>query len=533
MADDDDDPRRTLALARYQIISAYLALEPKRGQKGPLLEQLASRTWPGPGGSALQPAAETIRGWVRRYRTGGLESLEDQPRTSSGVQVLAPEEIELCAQLKREVPERSLDRIIKILEDTRRIEHGRIRRSTLHRALAPLGLTTRQLKKPDLADLDRWEADFPGDLYQSDMRSGPWLPDPARPGKLRQAWLYAFLDDHSRLLLHGRFSFRENLPALELVFRRCIQKWGLCRRVYYDNGQVYRSHHMKHICATLGIAPPTFTKPYRPEGHGKIEALNRLIKSAFVAEVRASHIRTLDELNEAFLAWTDLEYNRRPHAEIGEPPLERWKRGAAHLRYAEDDKLRQAFLWREHRSPDKAGLFSLCGQRYQTLLGRKRVEVRFDPEALELVEIWHQGRFVERIGPFVVHTHRRPRPEPDEPAARPAQARPPTVDWLAHLVDKRQRLEFLEPSPRQLAEQAAQGRAQADQAVAELLAQRLDPAIFDESDVRAWLDRFGPFDAARAAAVLDRLFAQGARPDHHIHFFLEAIQKDAHGGTTP
>ena len=44
MADDHDDPRRALALARYQIISAYLALEPARGQKRPLLEQLADST---------------------------------------------------------------------------------------------------------------------------------------------------------------------------------------------------------------------------------------------------------------------------------------------------------------------------------------------------------------------------------------------------------------------------------------------------------------------------------------------------------
>jgi transposase len=253
MADDDDDPRRALALARYQVISAFLALEPARGQKRPLLEQLASRAWPGPEGAQLKPAAETIRSWIRRYRNGGFDALCDTPRKSTGVQVLRPDEIELCAQLKREVPERSLDRIISIIEETGRVERGRVRRSTLHRALAPLGLTARELKKPDLADLDRWEADFSGDLYQSDMRSGPWLPDPDRPGKTRRAWLYAFIDDHSRLLLHGRFSFQEDLPTLELVFRRCIQKWGLPRRVYYDNGQVYRSHHMKQICATLGI----------------------------------------------------------------------------------------------------------------------------------------------------------------------------------------------------------------------------------------------------------------------------------------
>ncbi len=531
MDDDnhDDDPRRALALARYQIISAFLALEPGRGQRRPLLEQLASRTWPGPAGELLQPAAETIRTWLRRYRSGGLEGLEDKLRPRRGVQVLKPDEIELCAQLKRDVPERSLDRIINILEETGRIERGRVRRSTLHRALLALGLSALKLHKPDVEDLDRWEADFPGDLYQSDMLAGPWLPDPARPGKLRRAWLYAFLDDHSRVLLHGRFSFKGDLPALELVFRRCLQKWGLCRRCYYDNGQVYRSHHMKHICATLGIAPPTFTKSGRPQGHGKIEALNRLIKRAFIAEVRSSSIRTIDELNEAFLAWMDLQYNRRIHDEIGEAPVDRWKRAAARVKYADDDKLRQAFLWREFRSPDKTGIFSLLGQRYQTTLGRRRIEVRFDPEDLDVIEIFLERRFVERVRPFVVHTHRRPKPTLPEPTARPTEAKPPTVDWLGHLIDQRRKLQFLEPSPRQLAQDAVQRRQDANQAVLDLLAHRLDAAVLDEPAVRAFLERFGPFDADRAAAILDRLFAHGTRADQHIQFFLDAIRQDAHG----
>jgi hypothetical protein len=63
-------------------------------------------------------------------------------------------------------------------------------------------------------------------------------------------------------------------------------------------------------------------------GHGKVEALNRFIRSAFLAELAgASSIQTLDALNEAFTAWADYEYNRRPHSEIGETPLQRWQKG--------------------------------------------------------------------------------------------------------------------------------------------------------------------------------------------------------------
>ena len=305
----DDDPGLNLALCRYQVISAYLALEPPRGQRGPLRDELATRTWTGASGESLTVSAETIRVWVRRYRKGGLDGLRDKPRPRRGSRALTEEQIELACRLKEEVPERSLDRLITIMEGLGLVEPSVVRRSTLHRALQARGLSARRARVPDTHDLDRFEADHANDLWQSDMLCGPWLPDPERPGKVRRAWLYGFLDDHSRQLLHGRFSFKGDLPALELVFRRALQKYGRPRRVYYDNGQTYRSRHMKQIVATLGMHRIVFTEIGRPEGHGKIEALNRLIRAAFLAELRASNITTLDQLNEAFIAWADLEYS--------------------------------------------------------------------------------------------------------------------------------------------------------------------------------------------------------------------------------
>ncbi|MEN8182809.1 MAG: helix-turn-helix domain-containing protein [Myxococcota bacterium] len=268
---DDEGRRREQALARYKVISAYVALEPPRGSRGPLRDKLAAKTWFDADGEPMSPAAETIRVWVRRYREGGLEALMDKPRHKPGVRVLTPYIIELACELKRDVPERSLDRLIRILEETHLVQPGLVRRSTLHRVLQAAGLSGRPAAIPDDEDLDRFEADAPNDLWQSDLLKGPWLPDPNRPGHTRRAHLYAYLDDHSRLLLHGRFSFKEKLPALELVFRRSLQKWGKCRRCYYDNGAVYRSRHMEQIVAELGINGIAFTKAYRPMGHGKIE----------------------------------------------------------------------------------------------------------------------------------------------------------------------------------------------------------------------------------------------------------------------
>ena len=453
---------------------------------------------------------------MRRYRKGGLPALMDKPRPQRGVQALTPEQIETVLALKREVPERSLDRIVRIAEETGLLESGVLTRSTLHRVLQREGMSARPASASSTKDLDRFEALAPNDLWQSDMRTGPWLPDPQRPGKARQTRLYSFLDDHSRKLLHGRFSFAGDLPALELVFRRCLQKYGKPKRVYYDNGKTYRSGHMRHIVATLGIHAIVFTQPYRPEGHGKIEAFNRLAKTAFVAEVRASSIRTLDELNEAFVAWMDLEYNRQAHGETGQTPDARWRDGIDRVEYIDERQMRLAFRWREQRTPDKAGIFSLFGTRYQVgpELARRRIDVYFDPEDLSELEVHASGRFVERCAPFEVQEHRRPRPKIEEPSA-PTEDATVTADWLGHLTRRRREEAFVPPAPEV---------TDVDAGIVALLRERLDPSVFDETSVRDFLHRYGPFDAERAARALDDALADG-RTDHHVHVYLDAIRE--------
>lgn len=519
------------ALARYQAIAAYVALVPPRGKRRALLDQLAGRPWPGPDGEPFTASAETLRVWVRRYRTGGLDGLRDSPVASPGVRALTEAEIEVFCALKREVPARSLDRLIEIAEALKLVEPGRARRSTVHRALKAEDLSARRPTAASNEDLDRFEAGFPNEIWQSDMLEGPSLPDPDHPGSHRRAWLYTFLDDHSRMCLHGRFSFKGDLPALELVFRRSLQKFGKPVKVYYDNGAVYRSGHMRHIVACLGIHGIVFTKAHRPMGHGKIEAFNRLITSAFLAEVRASDITTLDALNEAWLAWSDGVYNLKVHGQTGEAPRDRWRRRLADVRFADEVKLRDAFLWTETRTPDKAGIFSLFGTEYQVgpVLAKQKVEVRYDPENLSLVEAWRDGRMVERIGPFVVGRHRRPHPLPsDKPSRTPRPA--PVGNYLGHLVQRRRAAHFVEPTPQALAEAIAARRAEADAAVFDVLAARLDAAVLDPGAIRSFLARVGPWDPTRVAEIADHFFALHPRDTHvsvlldHLHIQLKEIR---------
>jgi hypothetical protein len=101
---------------------------------------------------------------------------------------------------------------------------------------------------------------------------------------------------------------------------------------------------------------------------------------------------SLRQLNEATQAWVELEYNRKPHSEIGMSPLERFLKGPSVLRgRPSSESLRQAFrreVARIQRRSD--GTISLESQRfeipsrYRTL---RRVHVRYASWDLSRVEM--------------------------------------------------------------------------------------------------------------------------------------------------
>ena len=513
-------PPSEMALLRYRAISAYLVLEPKRGQRSAVLKELASKTWTLPDGRSLTFAAETLRGWVRRYRRGGLDALEDQARARPGVGVLTDTQRELVCRLKSDVPSRSIERIIEVAEETGLIEVGLLKRSTVHRVLRSRGLSGRKKAAASTADLDRFEAARPNDLWQSDMMAGPWLPDPERPGKQRRAWLHAWLDDHSRLLLAGRWAFKQDLHTLEITFREALRRCGRPRRVYYDNGGPYRSKHMAQVVAVLSGKTPIFTQPYRPEGHGKIEAFNRFCRAAFVDEVPASSIGTLDELNTAFAAWRELKYNRRPHTEIQSTPWDRWRAEIERVETVEERLLTEAFLFRVHRTTDKTGVLKLFGRQYQVgpELARRKVVVRYDPEDLDVIEVWDGDVFQERVKPLTVAPARRAKPE-----TAVQSSEEPLVDYMKNLVERH------EPIPDVDTIEAARLQREAqDKAIVLLVRDHVDERVFDEAAVRDFLDRYGAFEVEEVRETLVAIVELGGA-DQHLQSLFDGLLHSLRG----
>jgi hypothetical protein len=175
-------------------------------------------------------------------------------------------------------------------------------------------------------------------------------------------------------------------------------------------------------------------------------------------------------------------------------------------------------------------VFSLFCVEFQVdpALARRSIEVRYDPESLGEIEVWHDHVFRERVHPFVVGPHRRARPpeqdEDDEPTPTRNAPRKPAVDWLGHLVQQRQEA-FVDPAPKDLALAVEKRRREADAALLDLLRSRLNVAVVDTATVRDFLQHYGPFDLDAARDVLDRLLTHLPN-DHHVLVYLETIRRE-------
>ena len=438
-----EDRRTDIALFRYTLILPLIRREYPPGGKDELRQQIASRRYDIPCSSRRSVSTTTLARWERIYQEHGFDGLKPQPRSDEGTcRAISLETLDRTETLKREQPLRSARSIIRILslDKTNPIPELYIAPRTLRRQLARRGATAAQLlavQRPK--PYRRFERSHFGDLWQGDAMHGPYLPDPPDPERQRQTFLFAFLDDHSRLVPHAQFYWNEQLPRMEDCFKRAILRYGRPLSVYVDQGSVYKANQFNTICASLGLKRILGT-PYYPEGRGKIERFFQFVQSDFLPELAHSSVSTLRQLNESLLAWIEVVYHTKCHSETGQAPLERVRQDPApSSRPVDPEELRQAFLHRDQRKVTKTATFSFQRNRYRVpdYLRGQTVDLRYDPFDLTQIEVWFNNAFLQLAEPDAIVTTIHPDVTPDPvPTSEPDSG----LDYLALLRAERDRL---------------------------------------------------------------------------------------------
>jgi putative transposase len=326
--------------------------------------------------------------------------------------------LDLAVRLKREAPKRTAAHIRDIIAADRGEAPSP---RTIQRHFAREGLNRRPDGSPPRV-FGRFEAAARNDRWTGDALHGPAIAG-------RKAILFAFIDDHSRLITGHRWGRAEDSLRLEAALRRGLASRGVPKVLYVDNGSPFIAAPLTRACAVLGIRL-VHSKPGQPAGRGKIERFFRTVRGQFLVEIDARGVAGLDELNVLFTAWVEQVYHRRVHRETKQTPIARFTAGGV-PDVPSPQLLREAFLWSVTRTVTKTATVSLAGNRYQTdpALAGREVELVFDPLDLTDVEVRFNGQSMGTAAPHEVRTHTHPnaagRDDPDDP---PADTR---IDYLA------------------------------------------------------------------------------------------------------
>jgi len=410
----DNDLQQAIALHRWGVIAEAANARLTPLERGAVVRAIAARAHLHPDGTERRYARPTIDRWVRAWRAGGLDALRPAERADAGTVRAHPELFAEAAALRLELPSRSAAQIASILFHrhgigvSERTVRAQLRRAGLH----------REALEAEPKVFGRYEAEHPNDRWITDVLVGPWVPWP-RVAQSVRARLFLIIDDHSRLIVDGRFFAHENARAAQELLRRAIVRRGVPVVLYADNGAPFANAWLARTCAVLGVRL-VHSRPYSPEGRGKQERANRYIREAFLAEATHVGIDSLHELNDRFVAWAEQVANRRVHAETKQCPIERFERSGPH-RGVDADRLREAFRWSVTRKVTRTATVPLEGNSYgvdPVLVGR-RVELRYDPEDLGRIDVYLDGRPAGVATPFVTRRHvhhavpQAVRPDPD------------------------------------------------------------------------------------------------------------------------
>ena len=218
------------ALYRYQLISPLLDEALDDAKRSQLRKQIAEKN---------DISERSLYRYEKAFRDGSFSGLKPQTREKRRSQQL-PDNFDYlltqAIQLKREVPKRSVNQIILILELEGHVAPGVLKRSTLERHLYAAGFGRRQMQMYHDAresSSKRFCKPHRMMLIQGDIKYGPKLPIGKNGAKV-QTYLSSAIDDHSRFLLHSQFYDNQEETIVEATFHKVILKFGRFDKCYFD-----------------------------------------------------------------------------------------------------------------------------------------------------------------------------------------------------------------------------------------------------------------------------------------------------------
>ena len=400
------------AQLRHAVIGSLLASPPNPGELHERLDELQSKRWKHPtSGDLIKFGLSTIERWyyaARKERRDPMRPLGRKVRRDRGRLTAIGESLALRVATQYrdhrgwsvQLHHDNLDALVRADSTLGSMpSYSTLRRYMQSHGMARVrgrrggdrpGAIAAQVRR-ETFEQRSYEVLHVGALWHADFHDGSrqvLLAD----GRLVTPQLFGAIDDHSRLVCHAQWYLDEDTESLVHGLIQAILKRGLPTAVMTDEGGAMKSAEYREGLRILGIERAS-TGGYSPEHNAKIESLWGPVEGRLMAMLEGEPVLTLKLLNDATQAWVEGDHNRKPHAEIGTTPIDRFLNAPSVLRASPSpDGLRAAFrctVTRTQRRSD--GTFTLDGIRYE-LPSRfrtlRKLTVRYARWDLSWVELY-------------------------------------------------------------------------------------------------------------------------------------------------
>jgi transposase InsO family protein len=383
---------------RFSVIGSLLAAPPARSQLRAQLKALAARKWRHPlNGQWITLGRSTIERWYYKAlhgKDGPVDVLKRKIRSDHGTHpAVSPKLAELVVAQYRQHPSWSyqlhFDNLAVLVEQQPDLGPMPAYVSVL-RFMKSHGLFKRPRRGPvhspgaqaaehryESREIRGYESEYVHALWHLDFHHGSrrvLLPD----GQWSYPRLLAISDDRSRLCCHAQWYLTETAEDLCHGLSQALQKRALPRALLTDNGSAMLAAETTQGLTRLSIQHET-TLCFSPYQNGKQESFWNQIEGRLLPMLEGVTDLTLAQLNEATLAWIEMEYNRKVHSEIGQTPLSRYLHEKDVGRPCPDtEKLKLAFTTEARRIQRRSdGTFSLESVRFEVPSRYRHLEQLF------------------------------------------------------------------------------------------------------------------------------------------------------------
>lgn len=377
---DDERKRLDVALFRFSVISPLLQGTVEYSNEE-YYRRVTQTPFDVPHRGAIWYQPPTIKGWLNAFNAGGLDALVPRLRSDAGTHRAITPALEACIkQLLAERPRMSASLIRERLVDDGLITTKSPSESVIRRFIRDNGL---RVLSSEPENRRCWSKDDPNELWMLDYMHGPALS-----GSRHTTRLLVVLDDASRYVVLGTFLLSETYADLAPHLVDAFVRHGVPMAMYCDNGASFSSRDLTLACARLEIGL-IHSKPYMPQGRGKVERFMRTVRDRFLAGLESAALESLDSLNSAFADWLERDYHRRVHSSLGTTPLARFLDSKRPKRWVARQQLDLHFYNTLRRKVRADSTVSVDSQRWEVppeWIGHT-VEIRRpldDPSALTL-----------------------------------------------------------------------------------------------------------------------------------------------------